>query len=300
MRLVAPPYWFVPALIAAFALCLAIVVIALIIGPASASYNVTAQTERIALSIDRKPSWRWVLRDVEFFENGASFESWNGDIELAHSVDVLIQRIAFGVLWVHVQCQQSSNDEACDSAGVVFDASGLSQRPLASEFEILIGDIPARAKAGTTIWLEIAGQVTLGRSVGTVTDTRVALLREGRVTMLGRNVLGGGVFDGGSVALDIGDRFEVTDVDEKSETRGFVVADERPAMTVAYRVIGSNAVVYRPGGGHYAVSTSVFARFIGDPLFRLLAALFAFAAAGTQAYVSILQILGGANGATKT
>ena len=109
-----------------------------------------------------------------------------------------------------------------------------------------------------------------------------------------RNIFGDGVFDGGSAVLDIGDRFEVTDVDEESETLGFVVVDERPAMTAAYRVNGRNAAVYRPGGGSYAVSTTAFARLIGDPVFRVLAGLLAILAAAAQIHVSIAELLSGA------
>lgn len=295
MRFLATPTWLRTVLLGFFALFVLIVVIALVLSPAGVSYNVTAQTERIELSIDSQPNWRWNLEDVEFIEGWETIQSWNGQIRLASPVNIVMQRVAYGRLWVHVQCRSDSIDEPCESAGVVFENKGLSRRPLGPEFEILVDGIPARAEMGKTVSLSISGHVSLGRSVGMDTAVDVGILREGRVTMLGRNIVGEGVYDGGRVTLEVGDRFEVTEINNKSETLGFVVVNERPGLTAAYRVNGSNATVYRPGGGSYAVATTAFSRLTHDPLFRILAWLFAIAAASAQVLASIAQLIDGAS-----
>lgn len=286
MRLGGVPDWFAPALLGLVSLFVLIGAALFFINPVHTSYNVTAQTERISTTIDAEPDWYWVLEDVELAGPGVSVQNWSGDVQLGAPVEVWIERRGFGDLWIFVRCVST----LCESAGGAVEGGGLDRRELPARFEIFIRNTPERARAGERVLLEITGDVTLGRSVGRETVTNVGILRSGEVTMLGRNVFGGGVFNSGSVALAAGDRLEMTEIDEGSSTRGFVTIDERPAMTAAYRVVGSEARVYRPGGGDYSISSSILARFSGDPIFRLLAGILVIASAGAQLLMSAIEL----------
>ena len=283
------PAWLAPVLLGLTSLLVLASTIAFFVDPVHTSYNVTAQTELVQTSITSKPNWQWVLQDVELIGEGISSESWSGTLQLAAPVKVMMRRITYGDLWVNVRCVTPEGASTCDSAGVLFDKGLSARRELPREIDLLVKDIPARTERGASVLLAITGDVSLGRSVGVETAANQGILRHGNVTMLGRTIFGAGVFEGGAVELDAGDLFEVTEVDSESQTLGFVLVDERPAMTAAYRVVGSNATVYRPGGGSYGVTTSIFARFLGDPVFRVLAGFLVISSATAQLIISLME-----------
>ena len=281
--------WLGPVLLGLTSLLVLVSVIAFFVVPVHTSYNVTAQTELVKTRITSKPNWQWWLRDVELTGEGVTSGSWSGSLQLTAPVNVQMQRITYGDLQINVRCISSEDANPCDSAGVLFDEGKSTHRDLPREIYLRVNDIPARVKRGESILLAITGDVSLGRSVGIETTENQGILRNGSVTMLGRTIFGAGAFEGGTVDLDAGDLFKVTEVDSDSQTRGFVLVDERPAMTAAYRVVGSNAKVSRPGGGSYDVTTSIFARFLGDPLFRVLAGFLVISSAASQLLISIME-----------
>jgi hypothetical protein len=225
------------------------------------TFNVTAETERIEMKLDESPPSRWTLDDVMISEENDPQSAFSGFAELAASVDVLIERVAFGPLWIHVECRSE-----CSSVGILRATDETPLRRLPRRVEILFAGFEDRAKQGRTVLLPLAGTVSAGRPIGIETGGTTAILRAGQVTMLGRSVFRENIFEAGAFALAAGDQFKV-----EGPTLGFVVADERPALTAAYRVVSDVGTVIRPGGGEYPVSASILGRLLADDWFRALA-----------------------------
>jgi hypothetical protein len=78
--------------------------------------------------------------------------------------------------------------------------------------------------------------------------------------------------------LEAGDVFRIEDPDPRNPTDGFVVADERPALTAAYRVGGLRGRRLRPGGGGYDVVVTTYQRILHDEFFQLLSWVLVFLA----------------------
>lgn len=244
--------------------------VAFIHSPFPTTFNITAETERIEFFAKNEPDSRWVLYKVQVRENYSdSTHTFTGSFQLAGGVNVLIERIALGPLWIHIEAEREGQ-----SAGTYYvadDPVGPASRTL----EFIISDLSSRALAGETVVLpitDILGDVYTGRSIGIDTEGSTALLRSGEVTMLDRSLFGRSVYKAGSETLQTGDQFTIED--PESSTFGFIVADERPALNVAYRVVGRNAYVRRPGGITVPISASLLNRFLHDHLFQGIALLF--------------------------
>jgi hypothetical protein len=261
-------------------LLLLVGLVALIVAPVSTTFNVTARTERLEMKVSEQPISRWYVDKAEIFEdNNSSEERFSGSIELAHPVTVMMERVAYGDLWIHIECIVSPGAvEECHS-GILYSETEDRIRSLKSDVDIYFTGIRDRADKGETILLPVSGEVMVGRTSGIGTT---AILRSGKVSMLGRSVFRSNAFEAGSVELNLGDRFHVTDIDPDSTTLGFVLADQAPGLTAAYRIVGSAGSVTRPGGGMYTVTTSVYQRFLSDTVFRVLAGILITIAAIAQ------------------
>jgi hypothetical protein len=257
-------------LLAALATVLLIVgLIAVVVVPRPTTFNVTAETERVEMTLLEPAPSRWTLEAVAIDEDDNRTEaSFSGFLELAPQTRVLIQRVALGPLWIHVECLPG-----CASAGRLLGEDETPIRPLPRRIDVHVSELEERARRGTTVLLPLAGTVSAGRTIGIETGGTTAMLRNGRVSMLGRSVFREDIFEAGAITLEAGDQFDVA-----GQTLGFVVADERPAMTAAYRAIARTGTVVRPGGGTYTVSASLLGRLFSDDLFRALSALLALAA----------------------
>ena len=266
-------------------LCLLIFagVVALIVAPVSTTFNVTARTERLNMTVTEPPTSRWYLNNADLYEDGNLREdSFTGSVELAHALTVMIERVAYGDLWIHIECVPLPDaNEECHT-GTLFSEGEDRIDSLSSDVDIYFTDIRGRADNGETILLPVSGEVMVGRTSGIVTAGTTAILRSGKVSMLGRSVFRSTAFEAGSAELNLGDRFHVTDIAPESTSLGFVLADQDAGLTAVYRIVGSAGSVTRPGGGMYTVTTSVFQRFLSDTLFRVLAGILIVSATFAQ------------------
>jgi hypothetical protein len=128
---------------------------------------------------------------------------------------------------------------------------------------IEVPNIEERAHQGSPIVFAVQGSLQIGRSVQREGDPNLALLRSGKVTKFVGSVFGKSVFAAGSSDLDVGD--QVTIEAPTSPELGLIRADERPALTVAYRADARSVDVGRPGGGHYRIGMSIAERAVADP-----------------------------------
>src|SRR5688572_136517 len=108
-------------------------------------------------------------------------------------------------------------------------------------------------------------KISAGRPVGLETQgSGTALLRSGRVTLREASFISRGLHDASMVDLNAGDFFRVAQVNPEGLASGFIVADERPAMTVAFRIARKKATITRPGGVEFPMASDIFSRFAND------------------------------------
>ena len=244
-------------------------------GPGEITFNVTVQTERVRYRTDRHagdssppPRLLWVLENVLVEENpNEPGKPFTGYFEPAHPVDVIIERVATGPLYVEV----SSLADSASSVGRLLDAEETPVDTLGAHVALFIRGLATRADSGATVVLPLTGQVEAGVELGRPIRGTTAILRSGQVRMLGRSILGDDVFEAGRAELDAGDHFTVEDPED--ESLGFVVADQRPGLTAAYRSVGTRGRVTRPGGGNYPLQVSFFQQLRNDHPFRIAASV---------------------------
>ena len=244
----------------------------LLLWPPETTFNVVAETERVVMKATHQVPWRWTF-DKAVLTQGSETADFSGSIRLGAPVEVAVERVGYGTLWIAVR-HIADRDGTCASA-TLFGADEEAKGRTSCEFDILVPGIPERAAEGETVVLMLEGEISAGRPVGFQTQgTGTALLRSGRVTLRESTVLGT-PYDAETKELDAGDFFSVGQVNPEIHPRGFVVADERPAMTAAFRIVGREGIVERPGGGESRIASDIVSRFSKDKLFRVLVALIA-------------------------
>jgi hypothetical protein len=288
----------VPALAVTGVLALTLAgTIAVVAVPRPTTFNVTAETEWLEMTLRGRAPSRWRFEDAQIVENDVLRVKtpdgkaepqptlFSGYFELAEKVRVTISRVALGDLSVYVEAL----DQGTQTGRLLTD----EEVPLGStgkRIEFIVTNPQSRAAKGETVLLPVAGEVVVGRTIGIETGGATAILRSGRVAMLGRSAFRKDVFEAGNVTLDAGDRFEVQRPDADVPTLGFVVVDERPAFTAAVRIAGRAAAITRPGGSVRTVSASLLGRLFGDEIFRATSALLALATALSTLVTFALQV----------
>ena len=91
-----------------------------------------------------------------------------------------------------------------------------------------------------------------------------ALLRSGRVTLREASFISLRLHDASLVDLNAVDLFRVAQVNPEGLASGFIVADERPAMTAAFRIARKKATITRPGGVEFPMASDILSRFAND------------------------------------
>ncbi len=234
------------------------------------TFDVTASTEVVTFetgpSIHDAASW-WPLQDVRIVQAGAESPTrFSGFFEPAAMTHVRVERLANGPVVITMEPATGAREEEA-SVGRFFTWGEEEVLEAGSDLEIWIPDMPARADSGETLVIPVAGQVT-SRGVGAMSSGSNALLRSGTVRLMGRSIFGDRAFVAGTSELGPGDQFLVEGI--RGTAVGLVVADERPALRMAYRVIGDRGIVERPAAGAYTLSVSLFDRALNEPLFQAL------------------------------
>lgn len=244
----------------------------LLFRPPEATFSVVAETERIVMRSNRPLPWRWTFENASL-NYGDHQEAFSGSLQLGVPVEVAVERVGHGTLWIAVR--HAMEGGKCEP-GTLFGTDEEAKGRTPCEFDLLIDDIPGRAARGQTTVLALEGDISAGRPVGFQTHgTGTALLRSGRVTLREPTILLGEPYDARTKDLDAGDFFRVRRPSEQQPAMGFVVIDERPAMTAAFRVIGREGTIERPGGGESRIANGIFSRFANDEFLRALVAVIA-------------------------
>ena len=241
--------------------------------PSDTTFNVVAETERVVMRVEHQVPWRWPLTQVGL-RRGETVQTVSGSLELGFPVEVTFERVGFGMLSVDVTPAKAEG-KTCEPA-TRFDESEEAKEQIGCDFSLLVDEIPARAARGETVVFTLEGDIAAGRPVGFETrGSGTALLRTGRVTLRERSIITRTLYEAGAQDLEAGDYFAVNKRNDDVPARGLVVVDERPAMTTAFRIIGREATIERPGGGRYPISTELLSRFANDRVFRFTSAIIA-------------------------
>src|SRR5687767_7881531 len=83
------------ALAGALCVITAVVTLWLLLFPPEATYNVVAETERVAMKADHQVPWRWTFERVVLHQGGAE-RPFSGSLQLGYPVEVAIERVAHG------------------------------------------------------------------------------------------------------------------------------------------------------------------------------------------------------------
>jgi hypothetical protein len=240
----------------------------------NAIFNVTVTTERLAFEREAASPRRWTFQRARIDTAGRVTPGFTGSIELAAPVRGFIERIGEGPLWVHVECTPA----ATCKTGRVFDDKDSLLFAAGPTLDVWIADVKQAAERGITTVLTLSGTITPGREVGVETLGSTAILRAGTVAVLVETAFGKEMFEARRELLEAGDLLRVVNADATVPTDGFVVADERSALTAAYRVAGERAHRQRPGGGGYDFAATMYQRVFHDEFFQMLSGVLVFLA----------------------
>ncbi len=254
-----------PVQFGAIVLILAIVPLVVATWRNDATFDITAESEYVRYEPELDPVQHWVMDSVSLFDRDEpTAVIVSGDLQFTDSVQVTVERRSEGPLVVEIEPtrgRQKAGGASPLRVGVFRERSGVS-RPLYDNVVIEMADVGERSRRGKPIVFAMRGSVRVGRSIQREPDANLGLLRSGKVTKFASALVGKTVVVAGSRDLDLGD--EVTIDRPLSPELGLVRADERPALSVAYRADAQFVQVQRPGGGHYRIHLHPAERAVVD------------------------------------
>lgn len=234
------------------------------------TYSVTAKTELIEF-ITEDVEWSKIpLDNVKVLNyNGNTIDTLSGAFKINKGSITKISRIGKG----NVVIQIILSDTTSTSVGAFYSDKDEFIRDASNFVELHIDDIKNRVDMGETIIIPMSGTINLGRTVNYETfGSSTAIVRKGKVILLGKYFLSKDYFKSASFDLNIGDEFRVEE--QIKNAYGFATINENSAMTVAYKVFGKKGKISIPGpvgkGSGYYLSGSLYSRFENDPLVKAL------------------------------
>jgi hypothetical protein len=227
--------------------------------PRTASFDLAVSTESVEVvtSSSYKPIW-YVNGSQLSDGSGAASRPCTGSIEIAPNVRITLQRIGTGPLNVEVESAGSS----IQRCGMISNTGESTSVPLGRKAILKITDITQRSAAGQSTVLPLGGEVRLGTSGEMPTSQFTPLLRQGQISVLGRNFLGSDLYKGTPQSLEPGD--VVVFKDPEGPAYGLATVDERPAINATLHVLAREAVIRRPPAAGYTVGLTVLDRLKND------------------------------------
>lgn len=231
------------------------------------SFGVNAKTESVLFNSGLNSSLIWHFNDVKLL-NGRSQEIFTGGLSINDSVDVFVERKSLGACIIRLTSHGKG------SVGSLLKDDQYSGK-LEEVAYIFIDSIYNKALIGKTMILPlngINGKLTTGTPVGNESSYSVPILREGSVTLLNTSFNGKNTYKAAEYELKSGDRFIIND--RKSPYYGFLSLDERPCITLTYKVSGASGLIERPGGIKYPVESTLLSKFQYDAFYQWLSLFF--------------------------
>ena len=121
--------------------------------PITTIFNVTAKSERVSYRTTDTNNSRLVFNDATLAsEDSILYRGFEGSFELDKEVNITIERISFGDIYITISCQN------CKSVGQLFNGSNGELYYTATNFiDIVIPNIEEKAKQGQTFLFNIDG-----------------------------------------------------------------------------------------------------------------------------------------------
>lgn len=243
------------------------------------TFSLSAQTESIRFTTGESPVPSWQLKDVSVFNRGPREGSskFTGSLSLGSGVDVEIERISGGPLKIECRARpgpyRSGAEQSIDQQTVAMLTSTDEQSARAVKGRLImrVDDIEQRAKSGDSLLLAMVGDIVLGGN-----GLQAAPLRSGTVLILGKTLVRNELFEGGRAILEVGDVFSTPR--PVGAAVGFVLADERPALTASFRVVATEGEVFRFASQGYKIGLTPLGRIKSDLVIQgfYIAAVFIF------------------------
>lgn len=242
-------YW--PAILAP------VIAIVLTLWRLPTTFNITARTESLSLITTNDHRSTWQLENVKVFKGfSRKGSSFTGNVKVLPGAEVSFERIASGPF--RIRCW------TIDPTAVVAklnDAGTGSTEDVRERLVIRIDNLADRAARGESIVVSVTGKIEIGSSIGFDSGTRTALLRGGKISLLGHSLFNRSRFDGGTFSLDTGDYITIEDGRSSS---GIVVVNEEPALTAVVRAVGNRSKVSRFASQGYQITISLLTRIRND------------------------------------
>jgi hypothetical protein len=219
------------------------------------TFNITANTElaRIVSDSLSMPAWQFPLRAAAYDQNGKRHIV--REVQFAPAITIRVERVSLGPLRI-----VASGSDTAQIVAVLVDSLDMPVTEIHERLVLTVPVPPNIGSRGLVIVMPFRGRVDLG-SAGS-TETQAAMLRSGSVSILGRSALGSSRFEAGTSSLDPGDRFFVEH--QYGPAIGFIRLDERPALTIVYRVLATKGLIARFGSRGYTLGASMRDRLLKD------------------------------------
>tara|TARA_B100001063_G_C16769174_1_gene560486 strand:+ start:1144 stop:2019 length:876 start_codon:yes stop_codon:yes gene_type:complete len=248
---------------------LPITLILLLSIPIATTFNVSVQTELITVEITDALNSKIPLQNAIIYNReGDSIGLFDGDFKSSVGAEVNIERIANGPLSIQIE---GKNNE---SAGSFYSKFTDFKTGDAQNFiEFVVTDIGEKADSGITQVIPINGKVDLGRNILFESfSNSSAILRHGEVVVIGKSLLTNTYYKSTTYQLNTGDEFRI--INPVSKSYGFVIINENPGMSAAYKVIGDEGRILTPGprddSSGYPVKLSLLSKLENDIFFKAL------------------------------
>jgi hypothetical protein len=221
------------------------------------TFDVAARSEVVEVKVASEIEWD--LEDVSLDKKpfSGSFQPFNGS-------NVVIRRIGQHPLIILVTAAEGAD------AGVVTPRGGEPQR-LGHDKATFEVATDRRSPEAAPIVLPLVGTMTIGSAVPTRMNegaSRTGVLVNGQIRLLGRGLLSGTVYEGGTYQLSLGDQLTFP---SGRESAGFgVVTPARDAgLDVKVQYIGEVAHIGRIGSEGVSIRATRAASVVGDRVIQL-------------------------------
>lgn len=257
--------------------------------PVSSTYSISVKTEIIKFktlddNISKIPFYGADIYE-SFFDTIPNETLKNGTFKLAEGATTKIERISkSNSVLIQINGRKDLEKDSMYSAGTFYKDDDEISHQAGGYVEFIIDSIDYRVAKGETIIIPITGHVTVGRSINyEVSGNSSAILREGKVVVIGKSILGKKYYKSETFDLNFGDQFEIGEIDKNDDNDkayGFVSINEESGMTAAYKVVGKEGRIITPGpidnNSGYLISTSLMSRFLYDPVVNGISIALAF------------------------
>lgn len=227
--------------------------------PKASTFDLMTTTEVFEFVSSRDHQNIWYLASAQIENDGAlSPQLFTGRVIIGDNVQVRIQRISGGPLNITLVPVEAKKQ----SPASLSREDGTSVLSLGHKITFSLKDLPARASSGQSVVLPISGDPRVGATVGIPSSEYSPLLRQGQISVIGRNFLGSDLYRGTSQVIEPGD--VVLFEKPNGPALGILTIDERPAMTATVHVLAREALIQRAPASGFTVGLTFLDRLQKD------------------------------------